>query len=212
METSVMKAITESLFAGKEKRKGPSQDLNQQNKRQNCGNPTVRTECGATAIIALQQTTLRNNRLNQQALKQAKSKLDRESKNISTTLTSLAALKQKKADAYWIFNLGSSQQELTMILHLLSPDCGMISKGKQEQWRYIEDKLAGMLSQAAVDARAEEYTRRLAAIAAKLAALDEQELTLKNSTDPVENTGNNNPSENDQDWPAGLPDLMPAGK
>jgi len=212
MENSVMKAITESLFAGKEKRKGPSQDVNQQNKRQNCGNPTVRTECGATAIIALQQTTLRNNRLNQQALKQAKSRLDRESKNISTTLTLLAALKRKKPDAYWIFNLSSSQQELTMILRLLSPDCGVISKGKQEQWRYIEDHLAGMLSQAAVDARAEEYMRRLAAIAAELAALDEQELTLENSTDPVENTGNNNPSENDQDQPAGLPDLTPAGE
>jgi len=61
METSVMKAITESLFAGKEKRKGPGQDLSQQNKQQNCGNPTVQTECGATAIVVLQQTTLRNN-------------------------------------------------------------------------------------------------------------------------------------------------------
>jgi len=69
-----------------------------------------------------------------------------------------------------------------------------------------------MLSQAAVDARAEEYTWRLAAIAAELAALDEQELTLENSTDPVENTGNNNPSEDDQDQPAGLPDLVPAGE
>jgi len=41
METSIMKAITESLFAGKAKRNGLSQDLNQQNKQQNCGNPTV---------------------------------------------------------------------------------------------------------------------------------------------------------------------------
>ncbi len=69
-----------------------------------------------------------------------------------------------------------------------------------------------MLSQAAVDARAEAYMWCLAAIVAELAALDEQEPTLKNSMDPVENTGNDNPSEDDQDQPAGLPDLMPAGK
>jgi len=88
----------------------------------------------------------------------------------------------------------------------------MISKGKQEQWQFIKDNLAGMLLQAAVDARAEEYMQHLVVIAVELAALDEQELTLKNSMDPVENTGNNNPSEDDQDQPAGLPDLMPAGE
>jgi len=53
METSTMKATTESLFTGKDtKRKSQAHDPQQQNKRQNCGNPTVRTECGATEIMA----------------------------------------------------------------------------------------------------------------------------------------------------------------
>jgi len=55
----------------------------------------VRTECGATGLVALHQTTLRNSQINKQTLKKTKDKLDQESKNISTTLTALAALKQK---------------------------------------------------------------------------------------------------------------------
>jgi len=98
METSAVKAIMHSLFAGKEKQKSESQgsnNLQSQNKQQNCGNPTVQTECSATGIVALHQTAVRNSHLNKQAIKKAKDKLDRESKNILTTLTSLAALKDK---------------------------------------------------------------------------------------------------------------------
>jgi len=138
----------------------------------------VRTECGATGIMAFHQTSLQNNQQNKQALKQAQSKLDQESKNITTTLTSLAALKQKKPDAYWMFSLASSQLELIMILHLLAAESGFLSKGMQDQWWFIEDNLAPMLSQAAVNAKGEEYAWRLATIAAELAVLDEQEQAL----------------------------------
>jgi len=62
-----------------------------------------------------------------------------------------------------------------MILHLLAPDSGMISKSKQEQWWYIEQKLSPVISQAAVDAKVEEYTWHMATIAGELAALVEQE-------------------------------------
>jgi len=204
METSAVKAITHSLFAGKEKQKSESQgsnNLQPQNKRQNCGNPTVQTECGATGIVALHQTAARNSRLNKQTIKKAKDRLDRESKNISTTLTSLAALKHKKPHTYWEFSLRSSQQELSMILRLLAPDSGVISKSKQEQWRYIEDKLSPVISQAAVDAKAEEYTRRVATIAAELATLVEQEqdaagLAEESCDQP----------ENNEEQPAGQPD------
>jgi len=132
--------------------------------------------------MVLHQTAQRNNHLKQQELKTARGKLDRESKAISTTLTLLAALKQKKPDAYWVFSFASSQQEMTMILRLLAPDSGVISKGKQQQWQFIKENLAPMLSQAAVDAKGEEYARRLAAIATQLAALAEQEQDL----DPAE--------------------------
>ena len=131
------------------------------------------------------QTAQRNDRLKKQEIKKAKDKLECESKTISTTLTSLSALKQKKPNGYWLFSLQSSQQELSMLLWLLDPESGMISKGKQDQWRYIEDKIIPMLSQAAVDAKAEEYSHRLAAIAEELAALQAQDQQLE---DPVEDT------------------------
>ncbi len=53
---------------------------------------------------------------------------------MTTTLTCLAALQQKMPDAYWMFSLALSQLELTMILSLLAPESGFLSKGKQEQW------------------------------------------------------------------------------
>jgi len=164
----------------------------------------VRTECGATGLVALHQTTLRNSRINKQTLKKTKDKLERESKNISTTLTALAALKQKKPDAYWDVSLRSSQQELSMILRLLAPDCGMISKGKQDQWRYIEEFLSPILSQAAVDAKAEEYLQCLATIAEELATLVQQEQE-QDPEDAVENTADDRPEQNDEE-PAGQPD------
>jgi len=137
MESSALRAITETLFVGKEKRcKNSNCNSQEQNKRQrtNSGNQTVRTERGANGLVALYQTEQRNNRLSKQAQQQARTRLNRESKNIATTLTLLALLKQKKPENYWVFSLSSSQQEMTMILCLLAPDCGMISKGKQEQW------------------------------------------------------------------------------
>ncbi len=91
-----------------------------------------------------------------------------------------------------------------MILHLLAPESGVLSKGKKEQWQFIEEHLAPMLSQAAVDAKGEEYERRLATIAAELAVLGEQEQALENAPDAVENTADeaSGPIKNDQ--PAGL--------
>jgi len=128
METSTVRAITQSLFVGKEKQSGENQNKRQ---RQQHAGATVRTKCGATGLVALHQTSLCDNRLSKIAIKKAKDKLGRESKNILTMLTSLVALKQKKPDLYWIFTLQSSQQELSMIICLLAPDSGMISKGKQ---------------------------------------------------------------------------------
>jgi len=183
MEASTVRAITDSLFIDREKQNVQQE---QQNKRQRNGNQTVRTECGATGTVALYQTAQCNSREKKQAIKKAKDKLDRESKNISTTLTSLSALKRKKPDGYWLFSPQSSQQELSMLLRLLAPESGMISKGKQLMWGYIEAKNVPMLFQAAVDAKAEEYSHCLAVLAEDLAALQEQEQELKNSPDAVE--------------------------
>ncbi len=87
-----------------------------------------------------------------------------------------------------------------MILHLLAPQSGMISKGKQAMWHYIKNNLLPMLSQAAVDAKGEEYSRHLTMVTEELAALQEEEQQLEYSSDlPVENvaddSGLDNPEE-----------------
>jgi len=51
----------------------------------------VRTECGATGTIVLHQTEQCNSHLNRQTIKKLIDKLERERKNILTTLTLLAA-------------------------------------------------------------------------------------------------------------------------
>ena len=75
-----------------------------------------------------------------------------------------------------------------MVLHLLAPDSGMISKGKQEQWQYIEEKLSPILLQAAVDAKTEENILHLATIVAELATLVEQEQDLEDAVNTAEDS------------------------
>jgi len=84
-----------------------------------------------------------------------------------------------------------------MLLRLLAPQSGMISKGKQAMWRHVEDNLLPMLSQAAVDAKGEEYARRLATVAVQIAALQEQEQQLENL--PVETTEDDGSPDNPSD-------------
>ncbi len=185
MESSAVRAITDSLFFAKDTQDKTNQT--QQNKRQRTNNATVRTECGATGIVALHQTTQRNSWLNKQAIQNSINKLDKEKKNITTTLTALAALKVKRPeDAYWVFSMQLSQLELSMILHLLAPQSGRISKGKQEMWRYIEENLLSMLSQAAVDAKGEEYSCRLAVVMEELAMATEELAALNEEEQQVE--------------------------
>ena len=87
-------------------------------------------------------------------------------------------------------------------MHLLAPDSGMISKGKQVMWKHIEDKLVPLLSQAAVDAKAEEYSHRLAAVAAEIAALCVQEQALKQDPSDCVET-----SADDSGEPSGLDEM-----
>jgi len=91
-----------------------------------------------------------------------------------------------------------------MILRLLAPQSGMISKGKQAMWKYIEDNLLPMLSQAAVDAKGEEYSRRLATVTEELAtameelaALNEEEQQLEDPPVQIaqDGSGLDNPCE-----------------
>jgi len=87
-----------------------------------------------------------------------------------------------------------------MLLRLVAPQSGMISKGEQAMWNYIEKNLLPMLSQAAVDAKSEEYARRLDALAEELAAFREKEQQLENSSDDfVETTADDGSPDDPSD-------------
>jgi len=53
METSAVRAITDSLFLAREKQNKQDDKNTQQNKQKRANNITVRTECSATGIVAL---------------------------------------------------------------------------------------------------------------------------------------------------------------
>ena len=41
---------------------------------------------------------------------------------------------------------------------MFSPDCGLFTKWKSDQWKFIQEELLPVLSQAAVDAKQEEFS------------------------------------------------------
>jgi len=51
---------------------------------------------------------------------------------------------------------------------MFSPDCGLFTKRKNEQWKFVEEQLLNVISKAAVDAKEEQFTRRRAALQEQL--------------------------------------------
>jgi len=56
--------------------------------------------------------------------------------------------------------VSTSQADLLLLLRIFAPDCGLFTKRKNEQWKYVEEQLLNILSKAAVDAKEEQFTRR----------------------------------------------------
>ena len=53
-------------------------------------------------------------------------------------------------------------------LCMFSPDCGLFTKRKNEQWKFVEENVLQVLSKAAVDAMDEQFTRRRATLQEQL--------------------------------------------
>ncbi len=51
---------------------------------------------------------------------------------------------------------------------MFSPDCGLFTKHKNEQWKFVEEQLLNVISKAAVDAKEEQFTRHHAALQEQL--------------------------------------------
>jgi len=167
MEQSLIKEITDSLFHG-EKRARSDNKNEQIKKKQRQGYQAVNTEKGATAITALHQTTKRDEHQNQLALKKTINGLNHEIKQVETVLTGLAARKTKNPQSYWTADESCSQADLCLFLRMFCPDCGLFTKQKNDQWRFVQEQLLQILSKAAVDAKEEEFSRHHAVLQEQL--------------------------------------------
>jgi len=167
MEKSVMKEITDSLFHAGEKRPNSSAE-EQAKKKQRQGTQAVHTEKGANGITALHQTTKRDERQNQVTTKKKIDSLKREMKQVEAVLAALTTHKNKFPQSYWTIDQSTSQADLCLFLCMFSPDCGLFTKCKNEQWKFVEENVLQVLSKAAVDAMDEQFTRRRATLQEQL--------------------------------------------
>jgi len=175
MEKSVMKEIGEALFHGQKRHNTPADEEQARRKRQRQGNQAVHTEKGATGITALHQTTKRDERQNQIAMKKQVDGLKRELKTIETILSALTIRKNRNPQSYWTADQSTSQADLILLLRIFAPDCGLFTKRKNEQWKYVEEQLLQILSKAAVDAKEEQFMRRHAVLQEQLQEEAERE-------------------------------------
>jgi len=83
-----------------------------------------------------------------------------ELKTIETILSALTICKNRNPQSYWTADQSTLQADLILLLHIFAPDCGLFTKHKNEQWKYVEEQLLNILSKAAVDAKEEQFTRR----------------------------------------------------
>jgi len=202
MERSVMKDITDSLFHG-QKRFNSGSENEQVQKKQRQGNQAVHTEKGATAITALHQTAKRDERQNQLALKKTIDSVTREIKQVETVLTGLTTQKNKKPQSYWTADESTSQADLCLFLRMFSPACGLFTKRKNEQWKFVQEQLSQVISKAAVDAKEEEFSRRRAALQKQLdeaqQAAEEDGDDDEQGQDPEPASGAGDDKEDDND-------------
>jgi len=84
--------------------------------------------------------------------------LKHELKTIKTILSALTICKNRNPQSYWTVDQSTSQVDLILLLHIFAPDCGLFTKCKNKQWKYVEEHLLQMLSKAAVDAKEEQFT------------------------------------------------------
>ncbi len=74
-------------------------------------------------------------------------------------------------DQYWDVFANSSQDILVLMLRMFLPTCGVLSKARAIQWDVVKNKILPLLSKAAMDAKQQEYARRLATIKRELAVI-----------------------------------------
>ena len=210
MEHSAFEAIVEKVLVDK-KRPGENDDATTNKKQRTGGNATVNTVAGANGHVCLHRSDRRNSRLNKESIAKKLRGLNTEKINIEKTLN-LLELRKKKCQSsasssvassapeqpvetvetpqnYWEVHQ-SEPSEFGLFLRLFEPKCKKLSKPPEEQWSVIQSKILPKLSRPAVDAKEEEYRRRVQSIE------EEQQELFSLSIDEVDDssggTGNDN--------------------
>ena len=74
-------------------------------------------------------------------------------------------------EQYWDCGTTNPQEILVLMLWMFRPTCGVLSKAWAIHWVVVEREVLPRLSRAAVDAKEQEYRRRMAVIKGELAEL-----------------------------------------
>lgn len=80
---------------------------------------------------------------------------------------------QRYCERYWEIKESSNEEHRKLILRMFAPGSGLLSKGKDAQWKHIQENLLVGLTQLSFDAKDEELRRRLIAIEKELSELNE---------------------------------------
>jgi hypothetical protein len=86
----------------------------------------------------------------------------------------MRATDEATLDQYWDVNANCAQDILVLMLRMFLPTCGVLSKSRAIQWGVIKENILPVLSKAAMDAKQQEYLRRLDTIRGELAELVSQ--------------------------------------
>jgi len=68
------------------------------------------------------------------------------------------------------------QADLCLFLHMFAPDCGLFTKHKNKQWKFVEENLLQVLSKASINAKEEQFTCHHADLQEQLEEAEQEDL------------------------------------
>jgi len=86
---------------------------------------------------------------------------------------------------------------------MFDPDCGLFTKHKNEQWKFVEENLLQVLSKASVDAKEEQFTCRCTDLQGQLEQAEREDLDNDDGQEDLELAGGvDDGDQEEQDPPA----------
>ena len=96
---------------------------------------------------------------------------------------------QRNSENYWEIHENSNAEQRRLVLNMFAPGSGLLSKGKEAQWRFIQDNVLARLTKLSFDATHERLLNRLPAIERELEELEEDD-NVEDDDEDVEEDNN----------------------